>query len=253
MRGGQSNLWDCFPTGRHYPGIAHLIAKAVAVVRGLAREFTSDLSWPNAALAVIDFETTGLDPEQDRVLEMGIALYDKGELVDRRAWLINPTVPVPEEARAVHGITDEDLANAPRFEDLAEEILALLEKRIPVAYNAGFDQRFLRAEFERVKHRINVELPPAIRDDVVWIDPLVWVREVFKYEEGSRKLTDVTEKLGIELGQAHRAADDAVATGKVLLMLAKDMPTTYGELIRIQTQYEAHQEAEQLTWRPRRN
>jgi DNA polymerase-3 subunit epsilon len=184
---------------------------------------------------------------------MGIALYDKGELVDRRAWLINPTVPVPEEARAVHGITDEDLANAPRFEDIAEEVLALLEKRIPVAYNAGFDQRFLRAEFERVKNRINVELPPAIRDDVVWIDPLVWVREVFKYEEGSRKLTDVTEKLGIELGQAHRAADDAVATGKVLLMLAKDMPTTYGELIRIQTQYEAHQEAEQLTWRPRRS
>jgi DNA polymerase-3 subunit epsilon len=246
-------LWDCFPTGRHYPGIAHLIAQTIVAVRGLAKELAASADWRTASFAVIDFETTGLDPSTDRVLEMGVVLFEHGELVSRKNWLINPTIPVPEEARKVHGISDEDLANAPRFEEIAAEMVGLLEGRIPVAYNAGFDQRFLRAEFERIKSHLHVQLPPALRDDVVWVDPLVWAREIFKYDEQSKKLTEVCQRLGIDIGQAHRAADDAAATGKVLLRLAPDMPATYGELIRIQAQYEAQQEAEIVAWRPRRN
>ncbi|MCA9600581.1 MAG: 3'-5' exonuclease, partial [Myxococcales bacterium] len=84
-----------------------------------------------------------------------------------------------------------------------------------------------------------------------WIDPLVWVRELQKYEKG-KKLTDVCARMGIPLEQAHRASGDAEATGKVLLALAKDLPATYGELIRIQTQYAAKQESEFQAWKSRR-
>jgi len=252
MRGSPDTVCGCFPTGRHYPGIAERIARAVIEVKGLAKEFAADTDWRTAPIVVIDFETTGLDPTLDRVLEMGLVTFDGGELVGRQNWLINPQIPVPEEARRIHGISDEDLANAPRFEEVFPEALALLSNRLPVAYNAGFDKKFLHAEFARLGGALDIDAPPAVRDDVVWIDPLVWVRELQKYEKG-KKLTDVCLRMGIDIGQAHRAEDDSAATGKVLAALAKDMPRTYGELIRIQKQYEAMQEAELVTWRARRN
>jgi DNA polymerase-3 subunit epsilon len=248
---GHDSVCGCFPTGRHYPGIADRIAKAVVKVRGLAEEFDAAVEWANASIAVIDFETTGLDSENDRVLEMGIVLFENGELQDRKNWLIDPGIPVPEEARKIHGISDEDLANAPRFDEIFPEVVGLLSGRLPVAYNAGFDKKFLLAEFARYQRALDVPVPAALRPEVVWIDPLVWVRELHKYEKG-KKLTDVCERMGIDIGQAHRAADDATATGWVLLRLAKDMPSTYGELIRIQSQYEAQQEAELMAWRSRR-
>jgi len=251
MRGGH-DVCGCFPTGRHYPGIAERIAQAVIQVQGLAGDFDAAAKWRLSTFAVIDFETTGLDPAEDRVLEMGIVCFEQGRISARHNWLIDPGIPVPEEARKIHGISDEDLANAPRFEELLTEIVGLLSGRLPVAYNASFDKRFLLAEFHRVGRALDVVPPPALREEVVWIDPLVWVRELQKYEKG-KKLTDVCERMGIPMGQAHRAADDAEATGHVLLALANDMPETYAELIRIQTQYEAQQEAEQSTWRARRN
>ncbi|MEM9190272.1 MAG: 3'-5' exonuclease [Myxococcota bacterium] len=250
MRSGHS-LWSCFPTGRHYPGIADRIAKAVVKVRGLAKEYEAKTPWMECPFVVIDFETTGLDPETDRILEMGFVTFQNGELVSRKNWLINPTIPVPEEARKVHGISDEDLANAPRFEEVMPEVLGLLDRKVPVAYNAGFDRKFFHAEYQRFGG-LSADLPPAVREEVVWVDPLVWVRELQADQKG-HKLTDVCERLGIDIGQAHRAADDAAATGKVLIALADQMPQTYGELIRIQTQYDAQQEAELITWRSRRN
>jgi DNA polymerase-3 subunit epsilon len=93
---------------------------------------------------------------------------------------------------------------------------------------------------------------PALRPEVIWVDPLVWVRELHKYEK-SRKLSDVCARLGIALEQAHRAAGDAEATGRVLLSLASQMPRTYGELIRLQGQYAARQDVDiAAMWRMRR-
>jgi len=251
MRGGQHNVCGCFPTGRHYSGIADRIAAAVSTVVGLAREVDPTTEWVNAKLAVIDFETTGLDSERDRVLEMGIVLLERGEVTGSHNFLVDPGIPVPEEARKVHGITDEELATAPKFEEILSSIVGLLSGRLPVAYNARFDKQFLGAEFGRLGAPLDVEPPPALRVEVEWIDPLVWVRELQKDEKG-HKLTEVCARMGIPLDQAHRAAGDAQATGKLLLALAPHMPRTYSELIRIQRQYDAHQEAEMVTWRARR-
>lgn len=250
MRGSAAHVCGCFPTGRHYPGIADRIARSVERVVGLASEFEPDAIWAKASLAVIDFETTGLDPEQDRVLEMGIVQFDDGVLSARHNYLINPGIPVPEESRAVHGITDEELKDAPRFSQIADEVLGHLRGRLPVAYNADFDKRFLLAEFSRVNTPLHGDLPPAVNKETVWVDPLVWVRELHREHKG-HKLVDVCERLGIALDNAHRASDDAEATGRVLLRLAQDMPETYSELIRIQSQYAAQQDADRPAWRRR--
>lgn len=250
---GQVEICGCFPTGRHYPGIADRLARARTTmdVRGLAAGFEPDMAWASSSFAVIDFETTGLDAAVDRVLEMGIVCFDDGVLSGAQNWLIHPTIPVPEAASAVHGITDEMLANEPRFEEIWNEIRPYLDGRLPVAYNASFDKKFLLAELERMGEPTwGEQLPAAMQSDVEWIDPLVWVRELF--EGQSAKLGEICKHLGIPLDDAHRAANDAEATGKVLLAMASQMPATYAELIRVQTRYAAQQDVDLAIWRGRR-
>ncbi len=247
MRGTPSKT--CFPTGRHYPGIADLIAAAIRNIPGLCEEIEPGRRWADVSLVVIDFETTGTDAQVDRILEIGLVGYDRGELTFREGILVNPLIPVPEDARAVHGITDEELAGAPTFEQALPTLLERLAGRLPVAYNATFDRAFLHTEVARIEGAVSEGvLPPALRNEVVWVDPLVWAREILK-DQKSRKLTEVAAHFGIPLEQAHRAAGDAEATARVLMALAPNMPSAYGELVRLQGRYGAFQEAELMHWK----
>jgi DNA polymerase-3 subunit epsilon len=237
---GALDVCGCFPTGRHYPGIAGRLLRTLRNVAGLAAGFEPHSRWAEQSLAIIDFETSGLSPETDRVLEIGVACFSGGRLTALKDWLVNPGIPISEESRAVHNISDEELAGAPSFREVATELAALVREHIPVAYNAGFDRGFLRAELERAGE-LGGDLPPAFLADVVWIDPLVWVRELYQ-DDKSRKLTDITARLGISLERAHRAASDAEAAGRVLLALAERLPTTYAEVVSLQERYSARQD-----------
>ena len=93
----------------------------------------------------VDCETTGTDPERDRIVE--VAVVRDGS---RRAWRVFPGVPIPAEATAVHGIADADVAASPRFADVAHEVAAALAGAIVVTFNGrAFDLPLLRAECER--------------------------------------------------------------------------------------------------------
>jgi DNA polymerase-3 subunit epsilon len=235
------DICGCFPTGRHYPGIAERMQRALFDVKGLAAGFEPRTRWAEARFAVIDFETTGLSAQTDRVIEIGVACFDAGRITLLNNWLINPGIPIPEESRAIHKITDEELANAPNFAMVAIELAQVLRDHIPVAYNAAFDRGFLHAELGRLTGVMLEPLPPAFVPDVAWIDPLVWVRELFP-DVKSRKLTDISAQLGVTLDNAHRAASDAQAAGNVLLALAERMPSTYAEIVSLQARYVARQD-----------
>ncbi|MDB4973256.1 MAG: polymerase epsilon subunit [Myxococcaceae bacterium] len=254
MRGAQHDVCGCFPTGRHYPGIAEFLIQAFSRVEGLWQPFAANQPWIDLPLAVIDFETTGFDAQLDRVVEIGVVCFERGEVTKRVSWLIQPGMAIPEAAMNVHGITDAMVADSPRFEHVAEELRLALVGHLPVAYNATFDRKFLHAEMARAGSASQFlrEPVPATDAGVTWVDPLVWVRELMA-DEKSKRLGDICERLGIELSDAHRAWADAEATGKVLLRLVDRMPKTYAELIRIQDQYAAHQEAELADWRRRRS
>jgi DNA polymerase-3 subunit epsilon len=237
----------CFPTGRHYAGIAHLLR---AVVRGLIEGFAADAVWAEMPIALVDVETTGRDASVDRVIEVGIAISRGAEIVERKNWLVNPGRPIPEEAAAVHKITDADVRDAPPFEAVAREIVTALAGCVPAAYNAVFDRAFLANEMARAG--ISTGLPPALQRDVEWIDPLVWAREL-QPEERSRALGEVAARLGIALHNAHRASDDAEAALKVLLALGRDvrLPKTYAALVQEQRRHALEQADERrLKWRP---
>jgi DNA polymerase-3 subunit epsilon len=231
MRGASLEACGCFPTGRHYAGIAHLLR---TVARGLLDGIASDAQWPELPIALIDVETTGKDASVDRVVEVGIAIARGGTLVESKNWLVNPGLPIPKEASDVHKITDELVRDAPRFEVVALEIAAMLAGCVPAAYNASFDRAFLANEMARAGVPWE-ELPPPLRKNVEWLDPLVWAREV-QQGERSKTLGEVAMRLGITLEKAHRASDDAEAALRVLLALSRDprIPRSYAGLVQEQ-------------------
>jgi DNA polymerase III subunit epsilon len=237
----------CFPTGHHYPGIAHLLR---AVIRGLMADHSADATWIELPIALVDVETTGRDPSADRVVEVGMAIARHGEIVERRNWLVNPGRPIPKEAVDIHRITDEDVKDAPSFAVIASEIVAAIAGCVPAAYNAAFDKAFLTSELDRAGHTKEMR-HAAFQREVEWIDPLVWAREL-QSEERSRSLIDVAGRLGIAIEQAHRAGDDAEAALRVMLALGRDarVPSSYGALVQQQRRLALAQADERrLTWR----
>ncbi len=238
----------CFPTGRHYPGIAHLIqVRAV----GVANEFAADAVWHDEMIAFIDTETTGRDPNIDRIIEIGVVFGRAGEVLRSRSWLVNPGVSIPAESTAIHGIKDEDVKDERSIEEIFPELILELQGAIPAAYNAEFDRAFFRSELTRFAAGRPIDkLPPALRKEVEWLDPLVFAREIYK-EEQSRALSEMAERLGISLEQAHRATHDAEAALRVLYALAKDprLPRGYAALLQEQRRLGRAFEETRRFWR----
>lgn len=239
----------CFPTGRHYPGIAHLL-RVEAI--GVADELSADGSWVDIPIAFLDTETTGRDPASDRIVEVGVIIGQSGAVQRRHNWLINPGIPIPQAASDVHKITDEMVADKPRFAEIAPQLIEVLRGAIPAAYNASFDRGFLLAEMTRAGLADQDSAPPALRRGVEWLDPLVWSRHVHR-QERYHKLSDVTARLGIKLENAHRASDDAEAALLVMYALGKDerVPRQYGSFMKEQRRLAKLQEQDFARWRGR--
>jgi hypothetical protein len=97
MKGGADG-GGCFPTGRHYPGIAHLMR---VVTVGLDPAFEPSHGVLDLPLVCIDTETTGRDTEQDRVVELGCVFFREGAISERLSWLFNPGRPIPQASPPV--------------------------------------------------------------------------------------------------------------------------------------------------------
>jgi len=188
--------------------------------------------WYDADLAVVDVETTGLDPQTDRVIEVGIVHMRAGEIIERWGQLIDPGREIPPEVVKLTGIQPEDLVGKPRFADIASEVSARLEGRVLVAYNLAFDSTFIRNELKRA----DTHFPegPAL-------DPLVFARELQK-SDGSKRLAKVAERLGIRLEEAHRAVNDAEVAGQVLYAFRDQLPPRLEDLTILQQQWSVLQE-----------
>ncbi len=247
-------------------GYDHDTATKPAASPNLVEEVPVDAPWASQNLCVIDFETTGLDASNgDRALELAVVCIDHidgVERVTRRTWMFNPGMEIPLSAVSVHGITDDMVADAPPFMNVAAEIADYIGQRIPVAYNAKFDREFLHTEM-RIAGIVTDEntYTWALRPSVEWIDPLVWVKHLHKFQKG-KKLTDAMNRLGVRVNleaigaderRAHRAIYDAVGCGGVLFAMSKKLPPKYGELISTQTTLGTEQRAEAAAYYASKN
>ena len=103
----------------------------------------------DAPLAIVDLETTGAHPANSRITEIAVIEVDGGEVRCEWDTLVNPGTDIPYGIQALTGITNEMVARAPSFRQLAEDLFERLEGRVVVAHNARFDYGFLKQEFER--------------------------------------------------------------------------------------------------------
>ena len=100
-------------------------------------------------LVILDVETTGANPVYDRVTEVGLIEVERGGSIAEWSSLVNPGTRIPPAIQSLTGITDDMVALAPSFSEIAEHLFARLEGKLLVAHNARFDYGFLRNEFRR--------------------------------------------------------------------------------------------------------
>jgi DNA polymerase-3 subunit epsilon len=158
-----------------------------------------DLALAEAPLAFVDLEMTGLDAVNDRVVEVCVERVVGGERQKLLTTLVNPGERVGGAAH-VHGLDASALSGAPRFEDIAPQVLATLEGAILVAHAAVWDVRFIAAELRRAGITARIEH---------WLDTLVLARRAFAFH--SYSLDALCRELTIDRGQAHRAESDVRA------------------------------------------
>ncbi|MGE4488249.1 MAG: PolC-type DNA polymerase III [Kiritimatiellales bacterium] len=152
-----------------------------------------------------DLETTGIQPKTDAVVEIGAVRFDGTEPVEAFSTLINPGRPIPPEASAVNGITDEMVAGSPAIDKVLADLADFCGELPLVAHNAPFDFKFLLAAVE--KHRARA--PKGIV-----VDSCALARVVFPGMI-NYKLGTLVSHFGFPSGTFHRAEEDSVYCGRL--------------------------------------
>lgn len=158
--------------------------------------------------AIVDIETTGGSPKFERITEIAIFVHDGTKIVDEYSTLINPEKYIPAHITALTGITNEMVADAPKFYEVAKKIVEITENSIFVAHNVSFDYGFIKNEYKSLGYTYKR-------------DCLCTVRLSRKIIPGFRSysLGVLCDELGIKVKNRHRASGDAMATVKLFELL----------------------------------
>ena len=157
-------------------------------------------------LVVFDLETTGINTQKDRIIEISmLKVFPNGD-EELRTYRVNPTIPIPKDSSAIHGIFDQDVADKPTFKQLAKEIEHFLELCDFAGFNSNkFDFPLLVEEFYRAE--IDFEI-----DNRKFID----VQRVFHTMEPRNLSAAYKFYCDRNLENAHSAEADTIATWNIL-------------------------------------
>jgi DNA polymerase III subunit epsilon len=207
------------------------------------------MRWHDGPLVAFDTETTGIDPTEARIVTACVAHVAAGRPPRVRSWLADPGVPIPPEATAVHGITDEraraEGADPARVADeIADELVGAWRADTPVvAMNFTYDGTVL--DHELTRHGLE---PLATRlgdTPMLIVDPLVIDRALDRFRPGKKRLTELCEVYRVPLDDAHDACADALAAARVAWRMAERFPD---ELQRDPAQLQERQAAWHAEW-----
>ncbi|QKW07008.1 3'-5' exonuclease [Streptomyces sp. NA04227] len=179
------------------------------------------MTWHRKPFVGLDLETTGIDPETDRIVTAAVVRYGGGRPTERRTWIADPGVEIPAGATAVHGYTTEAARAAGRpagavVSEIVDAVAGLVDEGLPVVVmNAVFDLTMLEAEAERHGVRgLFARSAPLV------LDPKVLDRHVDRYRPGGRRLDDLCRHYVVPLYAAHDSSADAVAACGVTWKIA---------------------------------
>jgi DNA polymerase-3 subunit epsilon len=161
---------------------------------------------------IIDIETTGGSHKKGKITEIAIYKFNGSKIVDEFVSLINPEIYIPQYITQLTGITNEMVKDAPRFFEVAKQIVEITEGSVFVAHNAAFDYNFVKAEFASLGFEFNRETLCTVKLSRSLLPGLQ-----------SYSLGNLCEALGINNNARHRAAGDALATVELFkVLLAKN-------------------------------
>ena len=163
---------------------------------------------PDQDYVVVDVETTGGNAQWNRVTEIGAVRVRNGKIIGEWSSLINPQRRIPGNIVSLTGITDDMVADAPLFADIADEFREFLDKAVFVAHRAKFDYSFIKSEYERIGEELRCPR-------------LCTVVESRRHFPGlpSYSLANLSTHFEISLESHHRALCDARATAEILIKI----------------------------------
>lgn len=157
---------------------------------------------------VFDIETTGLNSHTNKIIEIGAVKIKAGRIIDRYSQLINPGISIPHHITEITSITNEQVANQPKIDEVIGKFVDFIGDAVLVAHNAPFDMGFIKRD---IKEYLNIDLENSV------IDTLQMARDLFpdfkKYGLG-----DLNKSLGLALEKHHRAVDDSQATANMFII-----------------------------------
>jgi len=158
--------------------------------------------------AILDIETTGGSPKTEKITEIAIFFHDGEKVVDEWSTLLNPEKNIPYFITGLTGITNEMVADAPKFYEVARELVERTENYTIVGHNVNFDYSFIKSEFKRLGFEYDRKTLCTVKLS----------RKIFPGHK-SYSLGKICKGLGITIMDRHRAAGDALATVKLFEML----------------------------------
>ncbi len=165
--------------------------------------------------AIIDIETTGLSPKNEKITEIAVFLHNGHQVVDFFSTLVNPEKKIPYRIVQLTGINNQMVQDAPKFYEIAKKIIEITCDNVIVGHNARFDYGFLRQEFLSLGYDFRRET----------IDTVKWARQLIPGQP-SYSLGKLCIRLGIENKARHRATGDAEATVKLFELLKSLEPAS---------------------------
>lgn len=166
----------------------------------------------------VDCETTGLDPNNDRIIEIAVMCFDAHTIYAQMETLVDPECPIPESSTAIHHITQEMVGGKPKIEEVLAEVLEMIGTHIIIGHGIKFDIEVIAASADR--HQI----PNQIRYNR-YIDTLRMAR--LYGESPTNSLAFLCKHLNIPIeGIPHRAMSDVSANKDVFRYFAKKYRTT---------------------------
>ena len=182
---------------------------------------------PPTTFAALDLETTSKHVSVARIVEYAVVTFtsqNDGYFVSSRfSSRVDPNIPIPREASAIHGIYDHDVVSAPSTKEALPMLLSSLRGQIVVGYNIlAYDLEVLQAECRR--HGLVDEYRDTITSLRGLVDVMPWAARTSsapQYRRGARTLATMSHRHGVVLESAHNAADDAEACGWLMLSLMR--------------------------------
>lgn len=184
----------------------------------------------NSVFIAFDTETTGLNPKQNNVIEIGALKFDGKGIFSRFSALINPNIPIPQEVTKINNITDNMVKGQPKAPEVFPDFLAFIQEDFLIAHNAPFDIDFVQEELNRLGlKRLNNRV----------IDTRILAKELYpglpKYS-----LQELAKNFNITAKDAHRAEDDARVCMELFIILFKELKNKFG-IIEEAIEFDAQQ------------